>query len=105
MRIKFVSLFSALFLSTCAAQGVPAQEAPPPGCGSAEGISSILEENYGEVQTWDGLTINGMLAHLYTNTETGTWTFWVEAPNGNACLVENGVLFEFLSHQPEGDPA
>lgn len=100
--MKNLSLIAFLATFSCAAQSVPAQEQAIP-CTTTENAEAYLTDSYDEQATWTGFSINGLLIHLWTNEETGTWTLFTEDANGVSCLIARGEAFEVIPPQPQGE--
>lgn len=97
--MKLLSPLAFLATFSCAAQPTFAQQMT--NCAPVEVIEQTLLEGYAEQPTWTGLSNDGLLVHLWTNEETGTWTYLYEGPDKNACIIKYGDVFEIIPPQPE----
>lgn len=90
--IRYLAL--ALLLAAPAfAQGQP--------CGPRPLVVEHLATKYGESVQSIGMAANGLVAEVWANVQTGTWTFTVTQPDGMICLVASGTSFEHAPQAPE----
>lgn len=101
----FKRLFVAALVFGAAATAPPAEAQVI--CGPRDDLTQKLERDFGEVQRGLGLKGSTALYELWVSENTGSWTFIVSLPDGNACLVASGRHWRDVP-QPEaviGDPA
>lgn len=79
-------LYSAIVACALFAAPVSAQSS----CGGTADAYAMLAERFGETRIWIGQTDNGVLAELWVNSETGTWSL-LGSDGGVTCLVSQGV--------------
>ena len=65
----------------------------------AEKLVGLLDEK----PVWRGLTAGGNLEELWSNPETGTWTYLGTKPDGISCIVSSGTPGELIVPAPEGE--
>ena len=71
----------ALLSSTAAAQSQ---------CNDRDKVLGLLAQKYKEAPVASGVTNNGGLVEVLTDTKGGTWTIIVTTPQGVSCLVAAG---------------
>lgn len=81
-----------------ATPGVEAQTLAPieaqTACADRTQVVSRLEERYGETLQSMGLNQNNTVVEVYASEETGTWTILVTRPDGVACLIAAGQMWD-----------
>lgn len=77
-------------------------EASAGACAPRDQVVALLTESYGETPRGMGLTSGDGILEIYASEETGSWSALVTSPDGNACLVAAGQMWE---PAPVGDPA
>lgn len=63
-------------------------------CANRDQIVARLEAGYGETLQSMGLNQNSSLLEVYASEETGTWTILVTRPDGIACLIAAGQMWD-----------
>ncbi len=63
-------------------------------CADRTAVVLRLEERYGETLQSMGLHQNNSLVEVYASSETGTWTILVTRPDGVACLIAAGQMWD-----------
>ena len=64
----------------------------------AASLYAELKEKYNEVPVMNGRNTAGIVRlHL---APTGSWTFTLEFPNGQACLIESGFKWGVIEEAP-----
>lgn len=63
-------------------------------CADRAKVIERLSEKYGETLQSMGLQRNSGLVEIYASPETGTWTILVSRPDGKACLLAAGQMWE-----------
>lgn len=87
-------LFVPLALAFAASLAGAQAEAQTRGaCAARTDIVKRLSDRYGETLQSMGLQNNGIL-EIYASDDTGTWTIVVTTPDGRACLLAAGQLWE-----------
>ena len=84
----FKRIFAAALVFGAAATAPPAEAQAV--CGPRDDLTGRLEQDYGEAQRGLGLKGSTALYELWVSEKTGSWTFIVSLPDGNACLVAAG---------------
>jgi hypothetical protein len=105
IRMQFVRIAVAL---TLLATTPPAHsDSRSIACADRDQLITRLEERYGETLQSVGLQHNNEVLEVYASDSTGTWTILVTHPDGNACLVASGQMWEKLAapQVPAGDDA
>lgn len=97
---KPAGLFLAQVLARAAVSigllaGTPYAEAEggPAPCAARKEIVARLAERYGETLQSVGLDRNNAMLEVYAS-EAGSWTILVTNPEGLACLVASGQMWE-----------
>ncbi len=83
---------AALGLAVAAPQTAPAQTAR--ACAERTQVIERLAERYGETLQSLGMHSNNGLLEVYASEATGTWTILVTSPDGTACLIAAGQMWE-----------
>lgn len=63
-------------------------------CGDHQEIVKQLDKEFAENRIGFGLDASGRLMELFASPETGGWTLLLTLPNGLACLVGAGDIWE-----------
>ena len=63
-------------------------------CAARKDIVSKLAERYGETLQSIGLNRDNGLMEVYASEKTGSWTILLTKPDGLACLVASGGMWE-----------
>jgi hypothetical protein len=63
-------------------------------CAERTQVVARLAEKYGETLQSMGLHQSNAVMEIYASEETGTWTILVTRPDGQACLVAAGRMWE-----------
>jgi hypothetical protein len=96
----------ALVAATPAAEAQQTPRAPQAAaCADRAQVVSRLEERYGETLQSMGLHQNNNLLEVYASAETGTWTILVTRPDGIACLIAAGQMWEATPVRAPGKDA
>jgi hypothetical protein len=80
-KLYFAAIACALFAAPVTAQT---------NCGATPAAYEMLALQFGESRVWMGQTDNGVLAEVWANPDTGTWT-WLVTGAGQTCLVAQGA--------------
>ncbi|MBA3326141.1 MAG: hypothetical protein H0T41_13030 [Rhodobacteraceae bacterium] len=81
----------ALGLALAAPQPAPAQTR---ACAERAQVVERLAERYGETLQSMGMHANNGLLEVYVSGPGGTWTILVTSPDGTACLIAAGQMWE-----------
>jgi hypothetical protein len=65
-----------------------------PNCADRAQVIERLAEKYGETLQSMGLRGDNGVMEIYASDETGTWTILVTRPDGIACLLAAGEMWE-----------
>lgn len=77
------------------ALATPAAEAQGrTACAERAKVIERLAEAYGETLQSMGLHQNNGIVEVYASEDTGTWTILVTQPDGTACLLAAGQMWE-----------
>lgn len=82
---------AAIGLALSAPQPAPAETRT---CAAHEQVVERLAERYGETLQSMGMHSSNGLLEVYASEETGTWTILVTSPDGTACLLAAGQMWE-----------
>ena len=82
---------AAIGLALAASQ--PALAAPRT-CAAHTEVIERLAQRYGETLQSMGMHSSDGLLEVYASEATGTWTILVTSPDGTACLVAAGQMWE-----------
>ncbi len=63
-------------------------------CAERTKVVERLSEKYGETLQSMGLQQSDSVMEIYASEETGTWTILITRPDGQACLVAAGRMWE-----------
>jgi hypothetical protein len=63
-------------------------------CAERAQVVTRLAEKYGETLQSMGLHQSDAVMEIYASEETGTWTILVTRPDGQACLIAAGRMWE-----------
>jgi hypothetical protein len=86
---------AALGLALAAPAGpAAAQQGPGRACAARALVVERLAERYGETLVSMGMHANAGLLEVYASEATGTWTILVTSPDGLACLIAAGEMWE-----------
>lgn len=88
-----ISLLMLVETPYAEAQGVPPEQAAAP-CAARKDIVAKLAERYGETLQSIGLNRDNGLMEVYASEKTGSWTILLTKPDGLACLVASGGMWE-----------
>lgn len=91
MRLICALVFCAL-ATPVAAQGP---------CGDYQELTEHLRAKYEERRVWYGLINDRMVAEVWMNVKSGTWTFVQRRLDGVACGVASGQSARLPEFQPE----
>jgi len=70
-------------------------------CGPAAQVMHRLADQYGETLQSEGYSSDAGIMQVYAAPEgERTWTIIVLRPDGSACLVAAGVMFEQIESEP-----
>lgn len=67
-------------------------------CAERTLVVERLSERYGETLKSMGLHQSDGVVEVYASEETGTWTILVTRPDGQACLLAAGQMWEADAH-------
>jgi Rad3-related DNA helicase len=65
-----------------------------PNCADREQVVARLAEQYGETLQSAGMNNDNAVLEIYASEDTGTWTILVTRPDGVACLIAAGEMWE-----------
>jgi hypothetical protein len=65
-----------------------------PACADRTLVVQRLADKYGETLKSMGLHQDNRLLEIYASDTTGTWTILVSKPDGQACLLAAGQMWE-----------
>ena len=88
----FKIIGAALIAATAFFSVAQAQTRSP--CAERDAVVQRLKDKYGETLQSRGLHQSNALMELYASESTGTWTILVTRPNGMACLIAAGEMWE-----------
>ncbi len=89
------SLLVRAVVALCLAAATPVAEAQTrSACADRTQVVARLAEKYGETLQSMGLQQSDAIMEIYASEETGTWTILVTRPDGQACLVAAGRMWE-----------
>lgn len=71
-------------------------------CAERASVVQRLADIYGETLQGMGLNQNNTVLEVYASEETGTWTILVTRPDGIACLIAAGTMWD---GRPPATPA
>ncbi len=63
-------------------------------CAAREQVVARLAQRYGETLQSMGMHSNNGLLEVYASGPGGTWTILVTSPDGTACLIAAGQMWE-----------
>lgn len=63
-------------------------------CADRTQVIERLAERYGETLQSLGMHQNNGLVEIYASDSTGTWTILLSKPDGTACLIAAGQMWE-----------
>lgn len=63
-------------------------------CAERNAVVERLAERYGETLQSMGMHANNGLLEVYASDATGTWTILVTTPDGTACMIAAGEMWE-----------
>ena len=98
------TLKATAVLLALAAPALAQEDAPP--CKPRAEVVALLAGSFGETPRSMGLSDAGMLLEVWASDETGTWSITFTRPDGTACLIAAGEMWE--GNPPPlvtGDPA
>ena len=74
-------------------------------CAERDAVVQRLKDKYGETLQSMGLHQSNAVMEVYASESTGTWTILVTRPDGMACLIAAGQMWEgqAASLTPPGD--
>lgn len=87
-----ISLLMLVETPYAEAQDRTAPAATP--CAARKDIVAKLAERYGETLQSIGLNRDNGLMEVYASEKTGSWTILLTKPDGVACLVASGGMWE-----------
>lgn len=98
-----ILLAGLIAAGSCVTQPAIAQT-PLSNCNTYTIAQQMLSIEYGEHVAWEGVVSDNMvIIQLWINPETGTWTYLVVSPDGNACVVADGMAYTFVAPPIPGD--
>lgn len=94
---------AALALALVLASGPAAGQQP---CARHEVVVERLAQIHGETLQSAGLTTGDTaIVEVYASEETGSWTILIVLPNGIACLIAAGQMWDASpAGRPKGEP-
>jgi hypothetical protein len=78
--------------------------AQPIACAPHDRLSHFLATAQGQTPQSLALERSGQLIETWADLETGHWTLVMIAPDGTACIIATGPLFQ-LAEATDGDPS
>jgi hypothetical protein len=89
---KRILTISALVLGMAAAAPPVAQAQM--ACGTRDSMVAKLGDKYGEVRRGGGLTGSTAIFEIWASEATGTWTILKTSPDGMACVMAAGDVWQ-----------
>lgn len=71
-------------------------------CAPASDVADILQDRYGESVTIRALSKRGYVMEIWSNAETGSWSYVAQRPDGVACIMDEGEAFQAVD-DPAGE--
>jgi hypothetical protein len=65
-----------------------------PNCADRNQIVARLAKDYGETLQSVGMNGDNAVLEIYASEDTGTWTILVTRPDGVACMIAAGEMWE-----------
>lgn len=92
---RFAILAAAWFAGWLALLfGVPALSQGRTACANRDLVVQQLAERYGESLQSMGLHGQGGVLEVWASDETGTWSILITSPDGKACMIAAGKMWE-----------
>ena len=79
-----------------------ATQAQDMNCMPRQAFVTGVGSQFGESRQSIGMASRGVIAEMWANAETGTWTITITSTDGMTCLVLHGDDFEALDESPHG---
>jgi hypothetical protein len=93
--MQTASLLVRAIVAAGLALGTPQAEAEGrKACAQRAKVIERLAEKYGETLQSMGLNQDSGVLEVYASSDTGTWTILVTRPDGMACLLAAGQMWE-----------
>lgn len=86
-----IRVTAALGVALSLPQPAPAQSRT---CAERSQVVERLAERFGETLQSMGMHSNDGVMEVYASEATGTWTILVTSPDGTACLIAAGQMWE-----------
>lgn len=83
-----------MLVETPYAEAVDRSASAATACAARKDIVAKLAERYGETLQSIGLNRDNGLMEVYASEKTGSWTILLTKPDGVACLVASGGMWE-----------
>lgn len=71
-------------------------------CAPYGALATLLSDQYGEAVIWQGQASATVIMQLWSNAESGTWTFVAVAADAPACMLASGQGSESIAPPPAG---
>jgi len=110
-RILMGGLIAICIFAFNVSQSKAQQTNPGTDCKPMEEAVAYLENTYGELLSFRGLSLRGHVTTIYMNETTGTWTALVLYPSldHKMCVVDSGTIAEKIEGKKDNkvnsDPA
>ena len=99
----FRALLTAAFGLSVLSLALPA--AAQSVCGARDDFVDHLAQRHDEAPAAMGLSSNGKMIEVLTNSATGTWTIIVTNADGSACVIAAGEAWQSILPQVAMKPA
>jgi hypothetical protein len=63
-------------------------------CAQRDQLVAQLDERWGEARLGLGIANGKVVAEIWANEETGSWSFVGTMPDGTSCLIATGTAWE-----------
>jgi hypothetical protein len=71
-------------------------------CIGMNNMAAALKKEFGEQRRFEGMS-GGVIAELWVNDDSGTWTLFMVTPQGLACVVAAGTSAGWVNPAPQGE--
>ena len=75
--------------------GLAANQTLDMACGARDSVVAALGEKYGEIRRGGGLAGPTAIFEIWASEATGTWTILKISPDGMACIMAAGDVWQF----------
>ena len=86
--------------------GLAANQTVDMDCGARDSVVATLGKKYGEIRRGGGLAGPTAIFEIWASEATGTWTILMTSPDGMACVMAAGDVWQddFGELTPAGSP-